>query len=311
MSLAASYWDDDDIIADIENRTGVKVEPEDRDKLARIGSEGMKDETRESYIAEIEAKQKRRMDAPKSSSGGSSAPSSSGSSSTSNYGVTLPQVPFTPFTQTFTPSLGALPSDLMQTTRSFIPDDVASAKWDRSFVAPDPAQMMNDPVVQARLAMGRQAFEASGAATGTLRTGGFAQRLNEFGQQVATDEYDKIYQRAMGEFQGAYGMFQGDLLRRQGVAGQQFAETMGDKSFRAGVYGDQTARDFGQFGLDYQINRNNQLDPFGMGTALYGLGQENQRIGQSQQALDFNIWNTMDTNYYDRLFRQAELGMPK
>lgn len=232
-------------------------------------------------------------------SGGSSGYGSAGGAGMmGGYGVTLPQVPYTPFTQTFTPSLGALPGDLMK-------------PWDRTFQAPDASKLASDPVVQARLSLGRDAFEKSAAATGTLRTGGFAQGLEQFGQQVATDEYSKIYDRAMQEFQGAYGMFQGD------------------KTTRAGIYGDQWSRDFGQYQNQYNISRNNQLDPFGMGTALYGLGQTDRRLSQDDQRIglaqqesqfgqnrttrmdDFSMWAYGDTNYYDRLFRAAELGQPR
>lgn len=221
-----------------------------------------------------------------------------GAGVTSGYGMTLPQVPYTPFGQTFTPSMGALPGDLMK-------------PWDRTFQAPDASKLASDPVVQARLAMGRDAFEKSGSATGTLRTGGFAQALDQWGQQVATDEYSKIYDRAMREFEGAYGMFQGD------------------KATRAGIYGDQWARDFGQFQDTAARHRNEQLDPFGMGMQQnyfglakdqfglqkdqFGLQREESQFGRDRTTRmdDFGIWRYGDESHYDRLFRQAELGLPR
>jgi len=262
--------------------------------------------------------------------------------------VTLQSVPYTPWTRSFVPSLGALPADLMQPiterfTPTAMPTDLLD-KWDRQFTAPDPATLQTNPVVQARLALGRDAAEKSAAARGTLFTGGFAKGLNEFGQQVASEEYDNIYNRARGEFLDAFGMFSGDRSRRQGVWTDQNAVglnafnantglTLADRGQRAGIYGDQWNRDFAKEGFDYSVFRNNQLDPFGMGTDLYRLGQGDwslrqgdRRLSQEDRALDeslrmgsfnrnrlsdidaFGKYVYTDSSYWDRIFRGLDAG---
>jgi len=248
---------------------------------------------------------------------------------------------YIPWNRPFVPSLGALPADLMQPiterfTPTALPADIMDP-WTREFTAPDPSKLQENPVVQARLALGRDAAEKSAAARGTLFTGGFAKGLNEFGQQVATEEYDNIYNRARGEFLDAFGIFSGDRSRRQGVVNDQNVTglnafnantglTLADKAQRAGIYGDQWNRDFAQQGFDYGVHTDNQTIPFGMATTRYGLGQEDRRIGQADTALSENLrmgsfnrnrltdldafgkYVYQDSSYWDRIFKGLDVG---
>ena len=67
----------------------------------------------------------------------------------------------------------------------------------------DPAQQ--DPGYQFRLQQGQQALENSAAASGMLRTGGTMKGLMDYNQAAASQEYDKSYGRALGEYQMGYG----------------------------------------------------------------------------------------------------------
>ena len=73
------------------------------------------------------------------------------------------------------------------------------------FKPPTEADMQADPGYQARLNKGMKVLQASRAAQGLLRTGGTAKGLVRFGQNEASEEYDKVYGRRLGENQLAYG----------------------------------------------------------------------------------------------------------
>lgn len=182
--------------------------------------------------------------------GGAAAPSREGARGTAgSYGVTLQAAPYTP--------------------------------WTRDFVPPDPSQLATNPVVQTRLAMGSDAFQKSAAASGTLRTGGFAKALSNYGQQVATEEYSNLYDRAMQEFAGAYGIFKENQTIPFGMSTDMYRLGQDDRRIdQAGSYLDLAAS-----GQSFGQDRTTRMD-------------------------DFSIYQYGDQSYYDRLFRAAELGRP-
>ncbi len=91
-----------------------------------------------------------------------------------------------------------------------------------NFKAPTDVTEQNDPGFQFRLKEGLNAIQKSAAAKGTLLTGGTLKDLAEFGQNFASNEYDKVYGRALGEYEGSLGLKQnqfGNLfsLSQQGL----------------------------------------------------------------------------------------------
>ena len=74
-----------------------------------------------------------------------------------------------------------------------------------AFRPPTAADMMQDPGYQFRLQQGQQALERSAAARGGLLSGGFARGAQEYGQNMASQEYGNVYQRRLGENQQRYG----------------------------------------------------------------------------------------------------------
>ena len=73
------------------------------------------------------------------------------------------------------------------------------------FARPTYEQAQQDPGYQFRLQQGQQALENSAAARGMLRTGGTMKGLMDYNQAAASQEYDKAYGRALGEYQMGYG----------------------------------------------------------------------------------------------------------
>jgi len=197
-----------------------------------------------------------------------------------------------------------------------IPDDLWD-KWPKTFTAPDPAKLDENPLVKARLRIGNDAIEKSNAARGTFFTPGMLKEISTYSGDVASSEYNNIYNRAFGEFQNAYGQFQGDRSRRAGLAGQQFGQ------------------DLSAYGTNYGVSRDNQTIPFGwnvQGRQLdqgdRSLGQADYRLGQTDRSIalgaqgqawsqnrqgymdQYGIWRDQDDRYWDRLFKGSEGGAP-
>lgn len=78
-------------------------------------------------------------------------------------------------------------------------------QWDK-FVAPNPQDVANDPSYQFRLAEGSKAIQGSAAARGLLRTGGTLKDLMGYGQDLASQEYANMFNRA---YQGWGANYQG------------------------------------------------------------------------------------------------------
>lgn len=79
--------------------------------------------------------------------------------------------------------------------------------WDTAWNAPSVDEMRNDPAYQFRMGEGEQAIQRSAAARGNLLTGQTLKDLTAWGQGLASEEFDKIYGRRLGEYQQAYNIY--------------------------------------------------------------------------------------------------------
>lgn len=68
-----------------------------------------------------------------------------------------------------------------------------------AFRPPTEADMRSDPGFEARMKAGQRALMASKAAQGIAKTGGTAKALMKYGQEFASNEYDKVYGRRLAE----------------------------------------------------------------------------------------------------------------
>jgi hypothetical protein len=147
--------------------------------------------------------------------------------------------------------------------------------WTTPFQAPDNLTEQNDPGFEARLKMGTDALQRSAASKGTLLTGGMLKGLDRYAQDYASNEYGNVYNRALGQYQQAYGIFnnnQGNLFNRLstlGSVGEDAAAGVGNAMIGAGnaqgqgsisqgnIWGN-AANQLGNVGLQYLNARQNQ-----------------------------------------------------
>lgn len=85
--------------------------------------------------------------------------------------------------------------------------------WTTPFEAPTDITQQNDPGWQARMRLGTDAIERAAASRGTLNTGATLKDLMTYGQDYASNEYDKIYSRALGQYNTAYNIYTGNQNR--------------------------------------------------------------------------------------------------
>ena len=88
--------------------------------------------------------------------------------------------------------------------------------WTTPFQAPNDVTQQNDPGWAFRMKEGTKAIERSAAARGTLLTGGAIKDLNAWAQDFASNEYDKVYGRAKGEYDTAYNIFNNNQANQFG-----------------------------------------------------------------------------------------------
>lgn len=88
----------------------------------------------------------------------------------------------------------------------------------------DPALMETDPAYKFRLEQGTAALDRNAARTGMIGSGNQMAELMTYGQNMATQEYDKVFQRNMGVHQQEQTDFNNTFQRGMQLHGQQEAD---------------------------------------------------------------------------------------
>lgn len=106
--------------------------------------------------------------------------------------------------------------------------------WTDTFKAPTAAEAEATPGYQFALQQGQNSIENSAAAHGGLLSTGSMKTLDMFSQGLANQTYSDTYNRALGEYQQRYNIFQGNQtnefnrLASLSGAGQTAANTLGE-----------------------------------------------------------------------------------
>lgn len=109
--------------------------------------------------------------------------------------------------------------------------------FQKSFQASD---FQKDPGYDFRMQQGQQALERSAAAKGGLNSGGTMRSLSRYGQDYASNEYGKAYDRFNNDKSLRYGRLStlaGMGLTANGMtgqAGQNYANSYGQNTMQAG-----------------------------------------------------------------------------
>ncbi len=120
---------------------------------------------------------------------------------------------------------------------SYFTDAPMLRPFTTQFQAPDDVTQQNDPGFAFRQREGQRGLDRSAFARGTGLTGGHGKALARYNQDYASNEYDKVYGRAMGEYNLARGIYdqnqnnQFNRMMQYSGAGQNAAENLGQSGF--------------------------------------------------------------------------------
>jgi hypothetical protein len=118
-------------------------------------------------------------------------------------------------------------------------DGSLAQSWTQAFNAPTNITEQNDPGYQARLKAMTDSLQNSAAARGNLLTGGTAMDIGNKSQDYASNEYGNVYNRALGQYQQNYNIFnnnQSNLFNRLSAlsgGGQVTAANLGGGALQA------------------------------------------------------------------------------
>lgn len=157
--------------------------------------------------------------------------------------------------------------------------------WEETFKAPTAEDATNSPGFQFRLGEGLKALERSAAAKGTLLTGGTLKGEQRYAQNTASNEYKDVYGRAYNEYDTRRTNFLQNEANRY-------------NSQRSNL-GDQWGMNTDVFGM----NNTNRMNDWQINSDYF-----NQGLAEKQQ--NFDIWNTQDTNAFNKIYQTAMLKKP-
>ena len=147
---------------------------------------------------------------------------------------------FTPFTEQFQYSPFAEQFQFEKFNERFAPKTAAPAdlmeRWTRDFRAPTADEAAQSPGWQFRLNEATKAHDRAAAAQGTLLTGGTAKALERYGQDYASNEYDKVYGRNLGEYLNAFNIWGSDKARRSDEYSKQYGREASEFDRRYGQH---------------------------------------------------------------------------
>jgi hypothetical protein len=95
--------------------------------------------------------------------------------------------------------------------------------WTQQFQAPTAEQAAQTPGYQFQLQQGENALQNSAAAQGNLLSGGTGAALEQYGQGLASENYQQVYNNALTQYQQSYNQFENnqsnEYNRLAGLAG--------------------------------------------------------------------------------------------
>jgi len=228
--------------------------------------------------------------------GGTSTPGQTMSIPGVTGSVTTPGV--TPLTGTANTNLGAMGS-LME------------AYPGGAFTAPTAAEAAASPGEQFALNQGEAAVQAGASANGSLLTGGTLNAEQQYGQGVASTNYNNVYNRALQTYGTNYNTWsnnqtnQFNRLAAMANMGQTSAQTLGSQGVQSAGQVASTLNNTGaQVGQDYQnagaataSGYVGSADALGSGiTGATNSLSQMMMLSQLMNAGSSNPWNTSNTN---------------
>jgi hypothetical protein len=138
--------------------------------------------------------------------------------------------------------------------------------WTQQFQAPTAEQAAQTPGYQFQLQQGENALQNSAAAQGNLLSGGTGEALEQYGQGLASENYQQVYNNALTQYQQSYNQFENNQAneynRLAGLAG-----TGQTAAGQLGQTGQAAASNIGNISLGTAAQQGQSLQNAGAATA--------------------------------------------
>lgn len=176
------------------------------------------------------------------------------------------------------PQLGQFNYDPLTTPDTYTPG---------TFTAPDAAAMQQDPGYQFRVQQALDALQQSAASKGTLLSTGTQEALLAKAQEMASQEYQNVYNRRFGEFQQSEaekaGAAQFNTGAQMAAQNQQYGQAANAFGLNADTALAQQAQGYGQAQNTAAFNEANRLNAY-----QAQLAGQNQQFGQAATTYGLN-----------------------
>jgi hypothetical protein len=186
--------------------------------------------------------------------------------------LAMSQMALNPYSTAGSQAFGTVGSLMQQAAQGTGP----LASFQGSFSAPTAQQAEQTPGYQFQLQQGQQALESSAAARGGLLSEGTGKQLEQYGQGLASTNYQQVYNNAMQQYQQQYAQFQNNQsnlysrLMGVGQTGLSATQTgVGANMQAAQLYGQQGQLAAGQqAGYQAQAGGAQAIGMAGLGNAV-------------------------------------------
>ena len=160
---------------------------------------------------------------------------------------------------------------------SFKPFEYQNFTAPDAFTAPTADDAQNDAGYQFTLGQGTKALERGAAAKGALRTSGTAKALMDYGQGLASTQYQNVYGRRASEYDRNFS--------------SAFGTNQANNAGNLGAFSANTNADLGYGNLDNA--RTSTANQYSLGMANVGLGYANNALGYhtADQSYDLGLKN--------------------
>lgn len=190
---------------------------------------------------------------------------------------------------------------------AFTPDRYTEERLaDRpEFDAPSYEEMMADPAYQFRIKQAQQMMENSASAKGMLHNPNTVRALQDYSQEAASQEYDKIYSRRRGEHElatsDAQSTYAANQAERMGGFDRNYQAARDESTLgfdrAAGIYDRNTASDLATYDRNAAANRDENMTAYDRATGEYDRDFSNRLTAYDRNTQADILENT---TAYDR-----------
>lgn len=172
------------------------------------------------------------------------------------------------------------------------------------FKAPTADEAMSDPGAQARLDAVNKSLSRSAAINGNLGSGETLKAFAKLNQDFASNEYDKVYGRKLGEYQQSYN----DALGQYQMGYGQNQDAIKQEETQYGINSNENQNEYNRELGTYGTNADTQTKNLQQEEAQYGINSQTNQDQYARERDQYNLGYAKDTDTYNRSLGEYQMG---